>query len=180
MLLTLLCAAALAAPPRLGLALGPALGTGDSARGEWFSFAPATAGTLTWGLGPFEVWGGASGSLLLADVAGDLVPSSLLQGELGLGVGSRRFSAGLYGGVGLPGPVVGLYTRVMGRGATAPAWARSVGLEGRIFYADATESTAFALLARVEPQLGREKKRERKRRRDAGEPRAPRHHDAPY
>lgn len=152
MLATLLVGTALAGPPQLGLALGPVVGGGTSTYGDYFSAAPATAVTVTWHLGPFETWVGASGSLLLAGSGDDVVPASLLQGEVGVGFGGRALGAGVYGGNGLPGPIVGLYARgtVPGRG-----WVRRMGLEARLFGTQATASTGLALLVRIEPGRGR-------------------------
>lgn len=152
MLATLLVGTALAGPPQLGLALGPVVGGGTSTYGDYFSAAPATAVTVTWHLGPFETWVGASGSLLLAGSGDDVVPASLLQGEVGVGLGGRALGAGIYGGNGLPGPIVGLYARgtVPGRG-----WVRRMGLEARLFGTQATATSGFALLVRVEPGRGR-------------------------
>ncbi|MDP2314605.1 MAG: hypothetical protein Q8P41_17005 [Pseudomonadota bacterium] len=152
MLLTLLFGAAFARPPQLSLAIGPAIGGGESARGTWFTAAPATAVAITWHLGPLESWVGASGSLLMAGVGDAVVPSSLLQGELGLGLGGAGFGAGLYGGNGYPGSIVGLYARAT---VPRPGWMHRVGLESRLFYTAETDSTGLSLMVRVEPAWGR-------------------------
>ncbi len=148
MLATLLVGAALARPPQLSLMAGPVVGSGTSSLGTYFSAAPATAITLTWNLGPLESWLGASGSLLMAGSGEDVVPASLLQGEVGVGLGGAGFAGGVYGGNGLPGPVMGLYAR---GSVKRHGWLKRIGLESRLFYTEATGSTGLALLLRLEP-----------------------------
>ena len=151
MLPLLLLAPALAASPRVGLAVGPAIGGGTAPRGEYFTAAPAGAATITWNLGPFESWVGASGSLLMAGYADGVIPASLLQGELGIGLGSRAFGGGVYVGNGFPGPLYGLYGRGMLPGT---GWVDQIGVETRLFHTTVTESTALAVMLRVEPGPG--------------------------
>lgn len=157
MLASLALCAALAAPPRVGIALGPAVGGGDSALGPYLTAAPAGALTVTWPFGPFEAWVGASASGLVGPYGDDLIPAALIQGELGLGVGGRGGSAGFYAGNGFPGPIAGFYGRVMLPGS---GWARRMGVEGRLFQTAVTDSTGFALMFRVEP--GRDRAEERR------------------
>src|SRR4051794_35900197 len=104
MLPWLLLGTAFASPPQLSVGAGPALARGEGPRGRYVSAAPAVALDVTWHLGAFESWLGGSGSLLLADTHAGLVPSALVDAELGLGVGGRVAGAGVYAGNGLPGP----------------------------------------------------------------------------
>ncbi len=159
MFATLLVGTALAAPPRLGLAIGPVMGGGTSTHGSYFSAAPAANVTVTWHLGPFESWVGASGSLLLAGYGDEVIPASLLQGEIGVGFGGEAVGAGFYGGSGFPGPILGVYGR-----ATLPGdgWVRRIGVESRLFHTRVTDSVGLAVLLRVEP--GFDDRGERRRR----------------
>lgn len=148
MLVTLLFGAAFARPPQLSLAVGPAVGAGESTRGSFITVAPITALTVAWHFGPIDSWVGLSGSLLMAGSGADVVPASLLQGELGLGLGGPGLGGGIYGGNGWPGAIWGLYAR-----ATLPRvdWISRVGVESRLFYTEATRSTGVAVMVRVEP-----------------------------
>jgi hypothetical protein len=173
--------AALAGPLQLGLAIGPAIGGGESTLGSYTTLAPATAIDLTWHLGPFETWAGASASLLMAGVGDRVVPSSLLEAEIGVGLGGRALGAGIYGGNGYPGPIGGLYGRLTWPG---PTWCRRVGIEGRAFYTPATDSSGLALMARIEPgrHLGGPRRDERgpPRQPDPAEPPPPYPPPPPY
>lgn len=148
MLLPLLFGAALAGPPQLGLAVGPAVGGGESTRGTFVTVAPISAVTLGWNFGPLDSWVGVSASALMAGAGDGVVPASLLQGELGIGLGGRGLAGGIYGGNGWPGPVWGLYAR-----GTLPRadWLHRMGLESRLFFTEATHSMAVAVMLRVEP-----------------------------
>jgi hypothetical protein len=157
MLVTLLFGAALARPPQLSLAVGPAVGGGESTRGAFITVAPISTLTVGWHFGPLDSWVGVSGSLLMAGVGDQVVPASLLQGEVGLGLGGPGLGGGIYGGNGWPGPVWGFYAR-----ATLPraGWLHRVGLESRLFFTEATHSSAVAVLLRVEPSWpGAERRR---------------------
>jgi hypothetical protein len=118
------------------------------------------AAAIVWHLGPFEPWAGLSSTALLAPRDGAVAPASLVQGELGLGLGGAHFGAGVYGGVGWPGPVAGLYARAMFGG---PSWI-NLGLEPRVFYLSDSGATGVSLMARVE--LGRNDRRVRRDDRD--------------
>lgn len=148
MLVSLLVGAALARPPQLSLAAGPAVGGGESTRGSFLTVAPISTLTVGWHFGPLDSWVGVSGSLLLAGQGDAVVPASLLQGEVGLGLGGPGLGGGVYGGNGWPGPVWGFYAR-----ATLPraGWLHRVGLESRVFFTEATHSSAVAVMLRVEP-----------------------------
>ncbi|MDP2310361.1 MAG: hypothetical protein Q8P18_30370 [Pseudomonadota bacterium] len=157
MLVPLLFGAALAAPPQLSLAVGPAVGGGESTRGSFVTVAPISALTVGWRFGPLDSWIGVSGSLLMAGSGDDVVPASLLQGELGIGLGGPGLGGGIYGGNGWPGAIWGLYAR-----ATLPRtdWMHRVGLESRLFFTEATNSTAVAVMVRMEPSWpGAERRR---------------------
>lgn len=145
----LLASHTLAMPPRVAFSLGGAVGGGSSSQGDYVTGSPMGAISMMWHLGPFEPWAGASSTALLTPASGQLGPASLLQGELGIGLGGRHFGAGVYGGAGWPGPVVGLYARAM---FGAPGWL-NVGVEPRLFYLGDSGVSAVSVMARVE--LGR-------------------------
>jgi len=170
MLVSLLVGAALADPPRVGAAIGPVLGAGTSTNGSYVSFAPAGALTVTYPVGPLESWVGVSGSLLLAGQGDHVVPASLLQAEVGAGLGGRLASGGVYVGIGYPGPILGLYGRTLFPSASTLEW---MGLEGRLFETPATDSTGIALLFRVEPGAGGAHRRPVRRRPPPGPPPPP-------
>lgn len=163
----LLLATTALAEPTYGAMVGGGMIAGE-ARGQGYaSWSPMVAGTIDWRFAWVEAWVGLSGSGFVAvDRHEDPVPAALLQGEVGVGLGSPTASAGIYMGAGLSGGEGGFYGRVSFPG---PTWARRVGGELRAFHLGQFDASGVVLMARAE--FGGEGGRR---------PPPPVHHDAPY
>lgn len=151
-MLLLLVATAFAAPS-FGAMAGVGVISGEAGNGrDYASYSPVLAGTVDWRFAWVETWLGLSGTGFVAPYGSGSVPAALLQGEFGLGLGSRTASAGIFFGAGLSGGEGGLYGRVMFPG---PTWAPRLGGELRAFHLGATDSSGAALLLRAEFGGGR-------------------------
>ena len=146
-MLLFLASHALAAPS-FGVGAGAGVIGGVSAADrQYSSFSPVLAGTVDWRFAWVEVWLGMSGTAFVAPYGDDVVPAALLQGEVGLGLGSRTASAGVFLGAGLSGGEGGLYGRLMFDG---PTWAPRLGGEFRAFHLGTVDASGVELLLRAE------------------------------
>lgn len=136
------------ATPHFGLMAGGGVigGRADDGR-SYSSFSPVFAGTVDWRFGFVETWLGLSGTGFVAPYGGEVVPAALLQGELGLGLGSPTLSGGVYIGAGLSGGEGGVYGRLMFPG---PTWAPRLGAEFRGFHLGTTSASGMSLMLRAE------------------------------
>ena len=165
---------ALAASPHLGISVGGAFTSGYDRSYAYTSFAPYLDLTSTWHFGPFEAWGGASTSALVASEQSRVYASAPLQGEIGLGLGSARTGVGLYWGYGFGGAELGGYARVLFPESRDRAW----GMEGRLFALTRHADVGGALLVRAD--FGRFRYKGPRREEKPPPPPPPVYHEDPY
>lgn len=150
---------------------GAAFGGGEQGSESWSSSAPFVSGGYHARVWLLEAHVGGSASALLGRSGGETVAAAPLQGEVGLGVGSRTLGVGWFGSSGLAGRGGGVYAHLMLPG---PAWAERIGAEARVFHYASTDTGGVVLAFRVEPgRGGRGPERQERPSEDL-------HHEDPY
>lgn len=112
------------------------------------TLGPVVSGAYNWRFGPIHTFAGGSFTGVMASSGLEAYPVSVVSADFGLGLGTRAFGVGVYGGWGFPRSLGGLYTQV-----TAPTDQGRMGGELRFFSTGREDLDGVAVLFRWEPDI---------------------------